>query len=163
MEIAAGDAGNEGFLFLGIGKLEIGSELSRDRKSLVGGVLRRGGFPLPWFIAPDSKRAAIGRQGRAFRAEEALGHIPPAFRELRRAESDVDAVGVVKNRVVVSVAVAVARRAAEAAAGGGCFQRMRLKDPVADVDDVDVLLDDDVAGEGAVIEPIAKAALGRRG
>src|SRR2546429_9256628 len=110
MEMAGGDARNEGFLFLGIGKLEIGSEFSGDRKSLVGRVLRRGSFPLPGFIAPDSKRAAIGRQRRALGAEKPFGHVPPAFRELRRAESDVHAVRIVKNRVVVSIARSEERR-----------------------------------------------------
>ena len=38
---------------------------------------------------------------------------------------------------------------------------MRLKNPVADVDDVDVLLDDDVAGERAVVNPIAQPTFPR--
>ena len=46
-----------------------------------------------------------------------------------------------------------------AAAGGDGFEGMRAEHPVADVDDVDVLLDQDVAGEGAVPEPVAQARL----
>src|SRR5437588_492071 len=40
---------------------------------------------------------------------------------------------------------------------------MRLKNPVADVDDVDVLFDNDVAGKRAIVHPVAEAALGGRG
>src|SRR5215470_10930198 len=40
---------------------------------------------------------------------------------------------------------------------------MRLENPVADINDVNVLLDDDVAGEHAVVHPVAEAALGGRG
>jgi hypothetical protein len=36
---------------------------------------------------------------------------------------------------------------------------MRAKHPVADIDDVDVLFEQDVAGEGAIPEPVAKAEL----
>jgi hypothetical protein len=44
-----------------------------------------------------------------------------------------------------------------AAAGGDGLDGMAAEDPVADVDDVDVLLEEDVAGEHAVPEPVAKA------
>ena len=37
-----------------------------------------------------------------------------------------------------------------AAAGSGGFERMRAQHPVAQVDDVDVLLDQDVAGKRAI-------------
>ncbi len=40
---------------------------------------------------------------------------------------------------------------------------MPLQYPVAYVEGVDVLLDDDIAGQHAVIEPVADAPLGRRG
>src|SRR5215472_19119481 len=40
---------------------------------------------------------------------------------------------------------------------------MRLENPVADINDVNVLLDDDVSGEHAVVHPVAEAALGGRG
>jgi len=39
---------------------------------------------------------------------------------------------------------------------------MILENPVTDVNDVNVLFDDDVAGKNAVIHPVAKAALGGR-
>src|SRR5216684_4210243 len=42
----------------------------------------------------------------------------------------------------------------------GRFQWMRLHDPVTDVDHLNVLFDDDVAGKRAVINPITQAALG---
>src|SRR5258707_15666455 len=41
---------------------------------------------------------------------------------------------------------------------------MGFENPIADVDDVNVLLDDDVAREHAIVNPISQAAfIGRRG
>ena len=48
-----------------------------------------------------------------------------------------------------------------AAAGAVGLERAGLEQPVADVEDVDVLLDDDVAGERLVEDPVAER--GRRG
>ena len=50
-----------------------------------------------------------------------------------------------EKRIVISIGVAVSIWAAKAASRGGRLEWMRLKNPVADVDDVDILLDDDVA------------------
>ena len=52
-----------------------------------------------------------------------------------------------------------------AAAGSSGLQGMSAEQPVAKVDDVDVLLDKDVAGESTVPEPIAEPELvgGARG
>ncbi len=41
------------------------------------------------------------------------------------------------------------------------LRRVRLQEPVGHVDDVDVLLDDDVAGERLVVDPVAHAPLDR--
>ena len=93
---------------------------------------------------------------------KAFGHVPPAFGKLRRAEGDVHTIGILKDCVVIAVDVAIICRAAEPAAGGGSLQRMRLENPVANVDDVNVLLDDDVARERAVVQPVAEPPLGGR-
>src|SRR5690348_12171836 len=50
-----------------------------------------------------------------------------------------------------------------AAPCGRSFERMGAEQPVAQVDDVNVLLDKDVAGEGTVPEPVAETVLVRRG
>ena len=50
-----------------------------------------------------------------------------------------------------------------AASGGGGFERVGAEHPVAEVDDVDVLLHQDVSGEGAIPEPVAQAVLVGRG
>jgi len=50
--------------------------------------------------------------------------------------------------------------AAPAAAGPHGLHRVRVDQPVGDVDDVAVLLDDDVAREDAVPDPVAEAQLG---
>src|ERR1041385_622409 len=39
---------------------------------------------------------------------------------------------------------------------------MRIQNPVADVNDVNILLDDDVAGENLVVHPVAQANFIRR-
>ena len=46
-----------------------------------------------------------------------------------------------------------------AASGGGGLERMSAEQPVAEIDDVDVLLDQDVSGERAIPEPVAQAVL----
>ncbi len=50
-------------------------------------------------------------------------------------------------------------RASGAAAGPDRLHRVALQQPVRHVDDVDVLLHDDVAGEGLVVDPVAETAL----
>ena len=44
-----------------------------------------------------------------------------------------------------------------AASSGGGLQRARAEQPVAEIDDMDVLLDEDVARQGPIPEPIAEA------
>src|SRR6266436_119287 len=152
------------FLFLAVSEFQIGSEVSGDREDLrLRFVFRRRHGSLPRLIAPDSERSGVRRLRNAFCAEETLGDIPPAFGELRGAERHVDIVGIVEEHVVISVRVTVRRRTPQSASGGGCFQRMPFENPVTDVDYVNVLLDDDVAGKRAVVDPVAQAALrGRR-
>jgi len=48
-----------------------------------------------------------------------------------------------------------------AAAGPDSLHRVPLEQPVGHVDDVDVLLDDDVAGEDPIVDPVAQPTLGR--
>jgi hypothetical protein len=86
---------------------------------------------------------------RLFSTTAALG-------ELRGAERNVDGIRIVEKHMIVSVGVAVGGRPAHPAAGAGSFQRMGFEDPVANVDDVNVLFHDDVAGKSAVIDPIAR-------
>src|SRR5208283_1613397 len=89
------------------------------------------------------------------------GNIPPALCKLRGAESDFDAIGIMEDHVVIPVDISISG-AAQAPAGRGNFPGVRLQNPVANVNDVDVLLHDDVAGKNAVINPIAQAQLGGR-
>src|SRR5215467_7477493 len=159
MEIPASDALDEGLLLFAVGKFQVGREVSGDRKSLLlrAGLLRQKS--LPRFIAPNAKWSCVRRLRCSFCAEEAFGHIPPAFGELRRAEGDVHVVGIMEDHVVISVDVAIVRGAAQPTAGSGSAQRMVLENPVADVNHMDVLLDNDVAGENAIVDPVAKAFL----
>ncbi len=50
-----------------------------------------------------------------------------------------------------------------AASGGRRLRRVRSEKPVAKIDDMDILLDQDVTGQGAVPEPVAQAVFVRRG
>src|SRR6266481_1196863 len=163
MKSSARYAIHKRFLFLAVSEFQIGSEVSRDREGLrirfIFRRFRRRHGSLPRLIAPDSERSRVRRLRNAFCAEETLGDIPPAFGELRGAERHVDIVGIVEQHVVISVRVAVRSGTPESASGCGCFQRMPFENPVTDVDHVNVLLDDDGAGEGAVINPVAEAAL----
>ena len=73
---------------------------------------------------------------------------------------DVVVVGV--DRVEVAPAVAVVHPTGPAAGCGG-LDGMTVEHPVGDVDDVDVLFHDDVAGEDTVPHPVPQATLFRRG
>src|ERR1700730_1858352 len=164
VEIAAVYALDYGLLLFGIGELEIGAKASGDRERLrLRLIFRRRTGGLPGFIAPDAEWAGIRRLRGTFGAEEALGDVPPAFSKLGGAEGHVDVVGIVEEHVVISVGVAVGGGAALAASCCGRFQRVWLENPVTNVDHVNVLLDDDVAGKRAIVDPVAEAALGRRG
>ena len=66
----------------------------------------------------------------------------------------MDIVGVEVVDLVVVPAVAGMGEDVTAAGGGG-LEGMRAEGPVAEINDVDVLLDEDVAREGAVPEPVA--------
>src|SRR5437879_4269763 len=82
MEIPAGDAFHESFLLFAIREFQIGREISRYGKCLRFGARLERLRRLPWFVAPDPERACVGRLRSALRAEEALGHVPPALRKL---------------------------------------------------------------------------------
>ena len=70
----------------------------------------------------------------------------------------MDVAGIGEVDLVVVPAVAVVGEDI-AAAGGSGLERVSAEEPVAEVDDVDVLLDQDVAGERAIPEPVAQAVL----
>ena len=96
----------------------------------------------------------------ALGAEETFGDVPPSLRELRRAECHVDVLGIVKQHVVISKRIPVRSGTPLTAASCGSLERMRLENPVADVDHVNVLLDDDVARKRAIVHPVAQTPLG---
>src|SRR5262249_36028102 len=164
MKLACRDALDERLLLLRVGELEIGPEVSGSRECLrFRFVLRRVRGTLPGFVAPNSERAAVRRPRSAFRSEKALAYIPLALAELRGAEGDVHAVRIVEEDVVVSVGVTVSGGPALASTRGGSFHRVSLQDPVTNVNNVDVLLHDDIAGKRAIIDPIPQSSLDRRG
>ena len=118
---------------------------------------------MPGFITPNAERSGVWRLRCAFCAEETFGYVPPAFGKLRRTEGHVHIIGIVEDDVVVSVDVAIICWTAETPARCGNLRRVVLEHPIANVNDVDVLLDDDVAGKNAVVNPVAQTFLdGRR-
>lgn len=119
-------------------------------------------LPGPWLITIDRKRTPIGRVRNASGAEQAQPDIPPGLFKLSRAEADGHFVRIVKDGVIVAVNVARIRSRLSPSGRVG-FKRMPLKHPVAGVNQVDVLLHNDVAGEHSVVNPVAKRRLVRRG
>ena len=106
-----------------------------------------------------SHRAGVGDGRRAVGAEEAQAGVEePSLPNCVDAEGEVHVAGIGEVDLVVVPAVAVMGENI-AAAGGGGLERMRAEHPVAEIDDVDVLLDQDVAGEGAIPEPVAQPIL----
>ncbi len=143
--------------FVAIGEFEVVQECA------VGGEFcRLGGFgllgigPGPRIFAEDAEGAGVGHLGEAVGAVDALGDVEAEVAELRGGEADVHVIGIGEVDLVVVPDVAGVGEDV-AAAGGEGLDGMRAEDPVADVDDVDVLFEQDVAGEGAVPEPVAEA------
>src|SRR5437016_4672064 len=67
-----------------------------------------------------------------------------------------------EQHVIVSICVAIARWTAFAPGAGGRFHGMSLQDPVADVDHMNILFEDDVSRKRAVVDPITQTLLERR-
>src|SRR5579863_495831 len=115
--------------------------------------LRRIGV-LPRLLTPDSQRPGVRRLRRSLGAEKSFRDVPPTFGKLRRTERHIHIVGILEHDVVISVGVAI-RWAAETSAGRRRLQWMSLQYPIANVDDMNVLLHDDVARKHAIVHPIA--------
>ena len=71
--------------------------------------------------------------------------------------------GIEEDHVEVRPVIARRFRAAFAPARADGLHGMRLQHPVANIDDVNVLLDDDIAGQNAVVQPVAQPQFGGRG
>src|SRR5439155_17824291 len=97
-----------------------------------------------------------------FTAEEALRNVPPSFIELSGTESDSDVFRIIKDHIIVPVHVAVGRTHF-AAPGCHGLGGMTLQHPIADIDRVNVLFHDDIAGKHAVVHPVSDATLFRGG
>ena len=124
--------------------------------SVAGGLPEAGELPVG--LAGDAHRRVVARLGAALRAVVLHPDAPRRLAELRGGEADVHVARVGEDAVEVAPAVALVR-ASGAPAGADRLHRVALQEPVRDVDDVDVLLHDDVAGEGLVVHPVAQAAL----
>src|SRR5437879_1611651 len=164
VEIAAGDALDEGFLLLGIGLGEVVAEGARGGKlcgvGLCGRVAAITATPGPRFVAIDGARTRVVRFRDSLAAEEALVHVPPALVKLSRVECDVNVARIAEDHVEVIVHVPGVRADLAAAHALG-FDGVGLQHPVANVDGVNVLLHDDIPGKHAVPHPVADALLDR--
>src|SRR6267143_3356905 len=161
VEMAAGDTFNERFLLLPVRKFQVRSELSCCGKRRLPGVLCGSALSQPGLVSPDAERASVRGLRSPFRPKESLRHFPPALGKLRRTKRDVNSLRIMEQHVVVAIDVSVGGTPGAPAARRS-FQRMRFQNPVANVDAVNVLFHDDVAGKDPVIHPIAKAAFDRR-
>jgi len=157
LEFAADDALDEVAVLHGIGLGEIVGEVSVGGE--VSGGSGRVSGPCPGLGSTNLEGTAVGSVGEALRAEEALGDIEEVVLvELGGGEAELDSVGIGEDHLVVVRGVAcVLDDLAAALRVGGHW--VCPHDPVADVDDVDVLLEKNVAGEVAVEEPVAQAVL----
>src|SRR5208282_4776301 len=134
----------------------VGRELPRSRSRGIG-VL-----PFPGVGPGDGNGTRVGHCGRTSSAKELDSRVEFAVGpELGGRKGEVDVVGVAEVDLVVVPTVAVVGEHI-AAAGSGRLERASADDPIAEVDEVDVLLDQDVAREGTIPEPVAKAVLIRR-
>ena len=111
------------------------------------------------FAPYDLDRARVRNGGRAFGAENAQACFKHSVvAELRGGKREMHVVGIeVVDLVVVPAVAGVGEDVA--ASGGRGLERARAENPVAQVDDVNVLLDQNVSGERAVPEPVAEAVL----
>jgi len=107
--------------------------------------------------AGDGNRARVGTGSRSADAKELEARVENIVSsELGGCEGKAHVVGIGEVDLVVIPAIAEVGEDV-AAAGRGGFERVGAEHPVAEVDDVDVLLNEDVAGESAVPEPVAQA------
>ena len=156
---AVDDAVNEAAVLLAVGLGEIVIEVAAGGElALLGGGLE-GVLPAPGLRADDVHGAGVRDVGSALLAEETqAGFKHVVVAELLGGEGEADVVGIeVVDLVVIPAVAGVGEDVA--AAGGDGLDGMRAKEPVAEIDDVDVLLDKDVAGESAIPEPVAEAVL----
>src|SRR5258708_23732301 len=107
VEIPTDDAVDECLLFFTVRKFEVRRELPRRGKRRLPRVFGDRSFGLPRLLAQNPERSGIRRLRRAARSEKAFRHLPPAFRELGRTKGDVNAIGIVKQHVVVSIGVSI--------------------------------------------------------
>ena len=149
-------------LLVAIGKLQIVEKCCRWRRTCPdsgAGAARVGVLPLPGLRAGDLQWAGVGNGRRTVGAEELQSCVEVAVgAELGGRKGEVDVVGIGEVDLVVVPAVAVVGEDV-AAAGRGGLERMSAEHPIAEVDDVNILLDENVAGEGAIPEPVAQPVL----
>ncbi len=112
--------------------------------------------------ARNLHRTGVGNRRRAVGSVQAEPGVKAGIAKLGGSEGEVNVFRV--SEVDLVVIPAVAGVGEDVAASRCCgFQRMSAEHPVAEVDDVDVLLHQDVSGEGAIPEPVAQAVLVGRG
>src|SRR5690606_4571788 len=115
---------------------------------------------LPRLITPDAERTGIRRLGNAFAAEESLIHAPPPLIELGRTETYVDIVWIGVDNVEMVIAVTMIISNLTSASSRRSY-RVSPENPITDIDSMNILFNDDIAGEDSVVDPVTKPALFR--
>ena len=109
-------------------------------------------------VAQHLDHAEIMRVNNAFHAIDAALDVLPALADLLGTEGQAHVVGIVKDHGKI-VPDAIGHGRAGPSAGAVGAQGRGIKNPRGHIERVDVLLGDDVAGEGAVGAPGAQADL----
>ena len=151
------DAVDEAAILVAIGELQIVRETRRWRRiSRTPAALEvvschsHACAPVIW-IGPEYGTVAEPLAPNSFSPASKR----PSRPKLRGRKRKVHVAGIGEVDLVVIPAVAVVGENV-ASPGRGRFQRVRAHHPVAQIDDVDVLLDQDVSGERAIPEPVAQ-------
>ena len=163
VELARNNALYEAFILFRIGLRQVVCECpvrSKRRRSR-----RRLGLrtvlPGPCLLADDPQRPRVRSLCHTLRPEHAFSHIKPSCRaELRRRKAHPYVAWIRKDHLVVIPAVSEVGDDIPAARRYR-LDGMRPQPPVANIDDVDVLFDQDVARKRAAPQPVPLAALRR--
>src|ERR1700739_3993131 len=86
---------------------------------------------------------------------------PPIASELGGREGEMNISRISEIHLVVIPAIAGMGQDVAATRGRG-LQRVSAEQPVAEIDDVNILLDEDISGERAIPQPVAQAVFVRR-
>src|SRR5665213_1656825 len=139
-----------------VGKHTVGGKLCRSCW-LAGTFIRPG----PWMVSHDPQWTGVWGLGDSVRSKQMCRHIEPVVgTKLCAGKTHVDIFRVCKCDLIVVPRVTGMRNNVSATSSS-CLDRMSLQNPIANIDQVNRLLDDDVARQRKVPVPAAYSELVR--